>query len=141
MVGHLIVHEGGGIDAGEDESLLKSGIEATVFRMREPDEIRDTVVGSDTVEVVYFIAMSGLRSNPCECHEHVTGLTTCLPDRKVVLSSSAAIGSVDGIVAGFDRTQAVAGERKELCVTRTVDGFAFSSLEWAETEFGTVCKK
>ena len=134
-----MLHDGVGIDTGEDEALLEGIVEATVLGMGKPDEIGDTVVGGDTVEVVDFVAMSGLWSDPCESHEHVTGLTTCLPDRKVVLSSSAAIDSVDGIVAGFDRTQAVAGERKELCVTRAVDGFAFCSLEWAETYYCSVC--
>ena len=110
MVGHLVVHAGGGVDTGEDEALLEGIVEATVLGMGKPDEIGDTVVGGDAVEMVHFVAMSGFGTDPCESHEHVTGLTTCLPDREVVLSSSAVIGGVDGIVAGFDRTQAVASE-------------------------------
>ena len=134
-----MLHDGVGIDTGEDEALLEGVVEATVLGMGEPDEIGSSVVGRDAVEMMDFVAASELRADPCERHKSVASSTSCLSDREVVLSPSAAISSVDSISVWFNGTQAVAGEGIELCITRTVDGLAFSSLEWAETYYCSVC--
>ena len=54
VVGHFVLHAGVGIDGGEDEAAFKCGIETAVFGVREPDEVRSSVVGGDAVEVVAF---------------------------------------------------------------------------------------
>ena len=101
-----MLHDGVGIDTGEDEALLEGVVEATVLGMGEPDEIGSSVVGRDAVEMMDFVAASELRADPCERHKSVASSTSCLSDREVVLSPSAAISSVDSISVWFNGTQA-----------------------------------
>ena len=52
MMGHLVFHLRGGIDAGEDEAGMECGIEAAVLGMSEPDEVSGSVIEGNAVEVM-----------------------------------------------------------------------------------------
>jgi len=59
VVGHVVEHEFVGRTgvAGEDEALCEGGIEATMGRLGEPDEVGGTVVGGDAVEMMTIVGM------------------------------------------------------------------------------------
>ena len=71
MVGHFVLHAGGGVTACEDDAFLEGGIEASVFLMGEPDEVRRPVVGCDAVEMVALKSRESTAAIPCGRDEEV----------------------------------------------------------------------
>ena len=70
MTGHVAGHAGveREVVMGEDKTIVERLIETKMILMREPDEVRNMVVGSDAVEVValeeFAILIHTSRSSP-----------------------------------------------------------------------------
>ena len=135
VVGHLVLHACSGVNAGEDEALLESCIETTVIGRREPDEIGDSVVRGDAVEMMALILVTvlveGLRSKPCPCHEDMAVVSACSYFEIVLPTTAFATGSM-GCFPRFNLSQDAfeafggfvlsQGVREETSVGRAIEG-------------------
>ena len=87
-MGKIVGHAGGGVDTGEDDALLESGIETAVLGRREPDEVSGPVVGDDAVEVVTLEVRIVMGPMPSGGHKEVDeiGVLGCRNDLVLLFS-------------------------------------------------------